>query len=242
MERLARAEHFTSWVFDQYAHLVRGRVLEVGAGVGTYTERLLEAGADLVLALESEPACVNGLRRRVGADDRVSIVSEELPHAPTVEAAAGTFDLVVCQNVLEHIEDDASALGAMHDALAPGGQLVLVVPAHPALFGSLDRAYGHHRRYRRDGLARLVESAGFEVRSIRSFNLLGIPGWLLSSRRHSTRIDERALRLFDAAVPVWRRLERLLRPRFGLSLVALAVRRELPDNSPDRGPQAQVDS
>lgn len=199
-------------------------MLEVGAGVGTYTTRLLAAGAVSVLALESDPAALPSLRRRVDPDPRVEIRAEELPGAPSVAAAAGTFDLVVCQNVLEHIEDDAGALAAMRDALVPGGRLALVVPNDPRLFGSLDRVYGHHRRYRRGELVALVEEAGLEVESARHFNLLGVLGWVVSSGRRRTAIDPRALRLFDRAVPLWRRLEDRVRPPYGLSLVVLARR------------------
>lgn len=199
-------------------------MLEVGAGVGTYTTRLLAAGAASVLALESDPAALPSLRGRVGRDARVEIRTEELPGAPSVEAAAGTFDLVVCQNVLEHIEDDAGALAAMRGALVPGGRLALVVPNDPRLYGSLDRVYGHRRRYRRGELADLVERTGLEVELAQPFNLLGVLGWVVSSRLDRSAIDPRPLRLFDLAVPLWRRLEDRVRPPYGLSLVVLARR------------------
>ena len=199
-------------------------MLEVGAGVGTYTERLLRAGAESVLALESDPAALAALRRRLPENGRLAVAAEELPGSPAVDAAAGTFDFVVCQNVLEHIDDDAGALAAMREALAPGGRLALVVPHDPRLFGSLDRVYGHHRRYRRSELVELVRGAGLELESARSFNLLGVLGWVVSTRRGRTSIDSRALRIFDRLVPVWRRVERVLGPPYGLSLIVLARR------------------
>src|SRR6266516_2174094 len=186
LERLARARRFTDWAFEQYAPLVRGDVLEVGAGIGTYTQRVLDAGAASVLALEPEPAVATALEERSGGDARVEVACEELLDAPSLQASDGQFDLVLCQNVLEHVADDREALEEIARVLAPGGWLALVVPAHPALYGSLDRAYGHHRRYRREELVRLVGESGLELRAAYPFNLLGVPGWWLSSRRRAT--------------------------------------------------------
>ncbi len=202
-------------------------MLEVGAGIGTYTQRVLDAGAASVLALEPEPAVATALEERFGGDARVEVACEELLDAPSLQASDGQFDLVLCQNVLEHVADDREALEEIARVLAPGGWLALVVPAHPALYGSLDRAYGHHRRYRREELVRLVGESGLELRAAYPFNLLGVPGWWLSSRRRATGLGSGPLRIFDALVPLWRPLERLLRPPWGLSLVVLAQRLEL---------------
>ena len=51
--------------------------------------------------------------------------------------------------MLEHIPDDARALACIHRLLAPGGRLLLLVPAERYLYGTLDRALGHYRRYQR---------------------------------------------------------------------------------------------
>ena len=70
---------------------------------------------------------------------------------PAAFAAKG-IDTIVCLNVLEHVEDDRGALRRLHAALAPGGRLLLLVPAHEWLYGAIDRAIDHHRRYERAGL------------------------------------------------------------------------------------------
>ena len=62
----------------------------------------------------------------------------------------------------------------MARALRPGGQLALLVPAHPRLYGNLDRAYGHYRRYTRSRVEQLVAGAQLELVDLYSFNLLGI--------------------------------------------------------------------
>jgi SAM-dependent methyltransferase len=219
---LAGARHLCDWMFDQFEPPKGGRVVEVGAGVGTFSERLLEAGAADLLLVEPEPASAGELERRFADDDRVRVVRELLPDAPTLREEAATYDLVLCQNVLEHVEDDGEAVAVMAGALRPGGCLSLLVPAHPRLYGRLDVEYGHFRRYTPERLRLLTGQAGLELERLYAFNLLGVPGWWMSNRRSRGRIGSGALRLFDLVVPAWRRLEAALQPHVGLSIVAHA--------------------
>ena len=225
LETLARARRLGDWMFDELCGGdARGRVAEVGAGIGTFSDRLLATGIEELLQLEPEPTCATLLERRYGGDSRVSIVREEVPGSPTLRRRAGELDLVLCQNVLEHVEDHRAAVRVMAQALRPGGELALLVPAHPRLFGALDDAYGHHRRYTPELLRELVEDAGLEVRLLQHFNALGIPGWWLKNRTGSQRIGPLALRAYELMVGAWRPLEGRLRPPVGLSLIVRARR------------------
>jgi hypothetical protein len=96
------------------------------------------------------------------------------------------------------------------------------VPAHPFLFGRLDRQFGHFRRYTRSGLRTLIADAGAELTSLRSFNALGVPGWLIAGRTGLLDISGGSLRAYETLVPPWRAVEERLRPPVGLSLVARA--------------------
>jgi SAM-dependent methyltransferase len=224
LRALSGAEGLTEWMFEQYAGAIGSDVAEVGAGIGTFSERLLDGGAERLLLIEPDPECAAALRARFGDDARVQISADEVPGSKALAARAGALDLVVCQNVLEHISDDAGAVAEMAAALRPGGRLALLVPAGPRLYGALDLAYGHRRRYTRGGVERLLAEAGLEVERLESFNLLGVPGWWASNRLRRTGIDQRALRLYEAVVPAARRVEEAVKPQFGLSLVALARR------------------
>jgi 2-polyprenyl-3-methyl-5-hydroxy-6-metoxy-1,4-benzoquinol methylase len=217
---LARARRLCSWMFDQFETPVGGRVAEIGAGIGTFSERLLANGAAELLLIEPEPASAAELDRKYARDPRVTVARERLPESPTLAAKAGTIDLILCQNVLEHVERDADAVRAMAAGLRPGGTLSLLVPAHPRLYGRLDAEYGHFRRYTRARLRSLMVDAGLEVRALYSFNLLGVAGWWLAGRRSSGRVGGVKLLIYDLAVPVWRRAEQRLKPPAGLSLVA----------------------
>jgi 2-polyprenyl-3-methyl-5-hydroxy-6-metoxy-1,4-benzoquinol methylase len=219
LRELARARRLCDWMFEQFEPYVRGRMVEVGAGIGTFTERALAAGAERMLLVEPEEGCAGELERRFGTDARVEVARELLPNAPALRAMAGEADFVLCQNVLEHIEDDAVATAAMAATLRPGGNLSLLVPALPRLFGTLDLVYGHWRRYTPDSLRAVVEAAGLEVLDLHWFNALGIPGWWLKNRGGSARIGPLALRAYDTVVGAWSPLERRARLPVGLSLI-----------------------
>jgi SAM-dependent methyltransferase len=131
---------------------------------------------------------------------------------------------VVCLNVLEHVADDRRALRRLHDVLAPGGRLLLLVPAHRRLHGSIDRAIGHVRRYERVDLEARLREAGFEVEAAAFLNRAGAVGWYLNSvllRRR--RVPGVQVRLQDLLVPLMRAEGALPLP-FGLSLLAVGRR------------------
>lgn len=218
LENLARAERLADWIFEQFRPYVRGAVAEIGAGIGTYSERIRAAGVDDLLLVEPEPACAERLRSSFA-----NVAQETLPEAPSLRA--GERDFVVALNAIEHIADDGAAVAAMARALRPGGVLTLLVPAHPRLYGRLDRQYGHHRRYTRARLRGLAEQAGLEVVDLYRFNALGILGWMAKNRVRDPSLDPRSLRAYERILPVYRALtEDRFRPPVGLSLVVHARR------------------
>ena len=222
LETLAGARKLGDWMFEQFAPLVRGRAVEVGAGIGTFSERMLAHGVDDALLIEPEAPCAARLEERFGARPDVAVSRDLIPGSPALDAWAGSVDFLLCQNVLEHIADERAAVGAMAEALAPGGALGLLVPAHPWLFGNLDWRFGHERRYTREHLRGVIEGSGLRVERLYSFNMLGVAGWIVNRQRRNPSIDARALRAYELLLPPFRALERRRTPPFGLSLVVHA--------------------
>jgi SAM-dependent methyltransferase len=223
LENLREAKRLCDWMYEQCLPFVGGRVVEVGAGIGTFSERLLaHPDVEDLLLIEPEPACTDTLMRTFENDSRVTVAGETLPASPALRLLDGRVDFLLCQNVLEHIAEEKPAVSAMADALRPGGRLTLLVPAHPRLYGNLDRAYGHHRRYTRERLRRVVTEAGLELDELYSFNLLGVPGWWINRFRSSPQISSTSLRAYEALLRLWQPIERRYRPPWGLSLIAQA--------------------
>jgi SAM-dependent methyltransferase len=223
LENLKEARGLTSWMFEQFERDVRGRVLEVGAGIGTFSELLLEKPVSEALLMEPHRPCAEVLEREYAGNAKVKVLCEALPHAPSLDGEQESIDFILCQNVLEHIREDVSSLRAMAAVLKPGGRLGLLVPAHPRLYGPLDTAYGHERRYTKPILRERLQSAGFEVDDLYAFNALGIPGWWVQNRRGSAaNISSGALKAYEAMLRAWKPIERRWRPPVGLSVIAQA--------------------
>ena len=136
-----------------------------------------------------------------------------LPGAP--------FGTVLCLNLLEHIDDDLSALRNMECALRPGGKLIVLVPAHPWLYGSMDEMFGHRRRYRRSELESKMKGAGFACRT-EYFNLAGIPGWWWRFKVCRSRsFSPFQTGIYRRMLPLIRGLESTIIIPTGLSLLAI---------------------
>jgi SAM-dependent methyltransferase len=134
------------------------------------------------------------------------------------------MDTVVCLNVLEHIEDDASALRSIRTLLMPGGRLILLVPNDPRAYGTVDKEIGHYRRYTPETLRKVTTEAGYEVEDILRFNRVSMPGWRITGQLLKARTLSRlSLRVFDRFVWLWRRIDSAL-PWEPASIIAIAKR------------------
>jgi SAM-dependent methyltransferase len=215
---IAHARAYNEWLFDRARPHLGRRVLDAGAGLGTFTALARTEGATVVAA-EPEAEFAEYLRRRFADDKQVEVVQG------TVEdVAARDFDSVICFNVLEHIEDDVATLEAFAERLVAGGRLFLLVPAHPRLYGGYDRAAGHVRRYRRGAVRSALSQAGFAIERLRYVNPVGALGWLVRVRlRSSEEWPSTSFGAFDRLVPLLRPLDRVPLP-FGLSVWAVARR------------------
>ncbi len=153
------------WVADMIAPWLGRSVLEVGSGIGVISRHLLPRCQKLVLS-DHKDIYLQLLRERFGDVPTVDFRLLDL-NEPPYELAGIQVDTVVCLNVLEHLPDGDGVLRAFSDLLPSGGRLVLQVPNHPWLRGSLDDSYGHLRRYTANDLRRSLEAAGFHLAALR---------------------------------------------------------------------------
>ena len=218
LRRVEALRRYTGFLWELIRPYVGRRVLEVGSGTGVMTRYL--ATREHVVATDLDPQYVELLRRTYAGSPNVEVRALDLARLGD-DGIRGGFDTVVCANVLEHVADDGTALRAMRDILVPGGRVVLIVPALRQLYGAIDEAIGHHRRYTRADIERKLAEAGLAVEHVSYFNVLGVPGWFLNARLLRRRsVPGLQARLNDRLVPLLR-LERRLRPPIGMSLLAV---------------------
>lgn len=227
---LRHARNYYAWIAEQFLPILGTRVLDIGGGLGTHLDHVVKPGR-FVMSIDLSADGVAAMRKHFAAQDFDAWVGDICEPSLVARLAPHEFDTVLCVNVLEHIRDDRKALNSMAALVRPrGGRLFLFVPAHPLLFGSPDVLAGHFRRYTRRGLVETVEGAGFVVRRVAYFNGLGAIPYFLNSRVLRPRslgghVNTQIV-LFDRfAVPLLRRIERILPMPFGQSLVLSAEAR-----------------
>ena len=223
LHSLTGTPQYTSWLTRILRSHLGDRVLEIGAGLGNLTARLMARKLEYV-AGEAEPLHLHALRNRFLRTPNVTVCELHPEHPADYAPWAAKFDTVLCVNVLETAKDPAAVLTAIEGCLTEGGKLLVLVPQGKGLYGSLDRTLGHLRRYSAEELRQGLAQAGFRVERMYQINKIGALSWgLFGKLLGRKRIGKPALKLFDKTVWFWRRIDGLL-PWHGLSLVAVAKR------------------
>jgi len=221
LNNLTGTPQYVSWLTRKLRPHLGDTVLEIGAGIGTLTGRLMGRRLCYVAA-DVDPLYLHALRNRFLRTPNVEVRRLDPACAEDYENAGGPFDTVLCVNVLEYADDAARVLALAGSALKPGGSLIVLVPQGHALFGTIDKTLGHQRRFQAKELRGLLEQQGYRVRSTSELNKVGSAAWWISSRiLRRQYISKLTLKIFDKTVWITRRLDGLL-PWRGLSLIAVA--------------------
>jgi SAM-dependent methyltransferase len=181
----------------------KARILDAGCGSGRNMVELSRFGA--VTGIELAEASVSIAAER-GAGEVVAGSILEMPFAES------SFDFAVSLDVIEHLEDDLAALRELRRTIAPGGALLVTVPAYQWLWSGHDQINHHHRRYTRRSLQRVAEQAGWKQTRTTYFNslLLPIAVILRLLDRVATKTTESSLDLWVPPEPLNWLLERPL--------------------------------
>ena len=222
LETIREARRYGAHVFDLFRPHIGTRVLEVGCGIGTMSEKLASV-PDMIVGIEPNAACVERVAAAMRHEPRFSLRPCHLEECDADELREQRFDTVYCVNVLEHLEHDVAALQLFREIIVPHGKVLIFVPAVPAAYGPLDAELGHHRRYSEPTLSRAFASAGLDVVVLRYTNPIGLAGWMYNAHVSKSRVHSLSqVRLFERLVAPWALpLERVITPPIGLSLMAV---------------------
>jgi glycosyltransferase involved in cell wall biosynthesis len=224
LQRMKKLGRYNQWIFSKFKPFLGRRVLEIGSGIGNITKFLLDR--DLIIATDVEPKYINLLENTFGKYRKFVIEKLDISGSNTERYRSYHIDSVICFNVLEHIEEDEKALKNIFNLLEPRGRLLLLVPSHRWLYGSLDRHLDHQRRYGGKELKKKLEAEGFKVILLKHFNRIGILGWFLNGKiLMRKKLPSFQLRIYNLLVPLFK-LEELFPLPFGTSLIAIAERPE----------------
>jgi SAM-dependent methyltransferase len=221
LNNLTGTPEYLSWITQIVRPNLGDRVIEVGAGLGNLTGRLMSKKLQYV-AGESDPVYFHALNNRFLRTPNVTVQSMRPGEADDFKNWQGKFDTALCLNVLEAADNPAQVVANLRACLAPEGRMVVLVPLGKSLESGLDKAMGHHRRFSEQEVRELLQQAGFSVESRRTVNKIGALSWFIYGKiLRRTRINKLSLKLFDKTVWLWRRLDGMM-PWPGLSLILVA--------------------
>lgn len=228
LQRMNAMLPYYRWVADSFGPALGRRVLDAGCGVGNFFSALADR-VDLGVGIDLSPINIADARRRFAGHPNISFMHADLDEEAE-SLRAKRFDTVVCLDVLEHIQDDATLLGRLAQIVEPGGHVLIKVPACPWLYGSVDVASDHYRRYNRPMLRAIAGEAGLEITRLRYMNLAGVGPYFFKSRvlkkqaNFSRTFTPSQLDRIKRVMPWLRRLDRVAGPPVGQSLVMVARR------------------
>jgi SAM-dependent methyltransferase len=226
LDAMSEAKNYYRWILSCFVPYLGKRVVEIGAGRGTFSELLLNS-ADIAELSLVEPAdnLFPLLRERFSGNPRVRLV-----HGYGMEnlGASPGPDSVILVNTIEHVPSDETLFKEIHNVLALKGTILLLAPALPFLYGTLDETFGHFRRYTKSMLASKLEGAGFYVERLHYLNFPGVISWFLAGKMLRWRtLQPKSVRVYDQWFVPWvSKLERYWKPIVGQSLIAIGRKYE----------------
>jgi 2-polyprenyl-3-methyl-5-hydroxy-6-metoxy-1,4-benzoquinol methylase len=222
LEAICTAEKFNAWMYKTIKPHCKGKILEIGSGIGNISALFLKDNADITLS---------DLRKnyRVILEDRfnVSTVALDLVH-PDFDICYrhlfNSFDTVFALNVIEHIQDDQLAIANCNKLLKENGNLIILVPAFNFLYNDIDKTLEHFRRYKKSSLENIMKKH-FTVNLRQYFNVLGTMGWIFyGTILRKNTIREEDIKLYESLFPIAKVLDFFFKKWVGLSVIVVGTK------------------
>jgi len=229
LEAMDFAVNYHRWILSWFRPFLGKRIVEVGAGKGSFSKLILEQPLESLCLVEPSEKMYQVLCAQIASAATAKIITYNALFGEVAREIKSKQqpDSIIYVNVLEHVANDEAELGILCQCLEPGGRIFILVPALQWLYGEFDRQLGHYRRYARRELCDKCERAGFKVLRSGYVDLIGIvPWWTKYRLLKSTSMQPRAVSFYDRLViPLSRRLESLLTPPIGKNIVLVAERK-----------------
>ena len=226
LEAMSFAVNYHHWILSVFRPYLGTRVVEVGAGTGSFSELLLGHPMESLSLVEPSAAMHRILQDRIA--QLRPVVKIESYNSTFVEVAEQIKarqqpDSIIYVNVMEHIPDDGIELKAIWRTLARHGRAFIFVPALPWLYGNFDREVGHFRRYTKPEFEDKCRQLGFKILKSAYFDLAGVlPWWIQYRLLKASTLKPGAVKFYDKyVVPATRAIESAIKPPIGKNLLLI---------------------
>lgn len=220
LKSMSKGTKLNHWMYSQIKPYVKGKILEIGSGIGNISRYFIENGDEICLS-DIRDQYLKFLSTKYPDNEviKIDLVDSDfdVKHSKLFE----TFELVFALNVIEHIEEDRKALINLSKLLKPNGFMYILVPAHQILFNNFDKTLFHHRRYNKRKLIDVFPSS-LKIKKSWYFNFAGIFGWFIFGKiLNKKTITESNMILYNLLTPLFKLLDYLTFNKLGLSVIVI---------------------
>lgn len=173
LEYLEDTDNLYNMILSKFDDYIGENLLEVGAGMGTFSKSILNRYNKNLIAIE--PSNMIAKLKQNLSDEIVTkkiiplsgFLSDNLQNLKKT-------DTIFYNNVLEHIKDDEIELQTAYDLLEPGGHILTYTPANPSLYCEMDEEIGHYRRYTLSEMKDKMQNVGFQIKEAYYHDFVGM--------------------------------------------------------------------
>ncbi len=218
---IEKADLFNEWMYKTITVYSKGRILEIGSGIGNISKYFIRDNKEIVLSDIDDNYC-KILKEKFNK----TVLNIDLVHPDFDKeylSLLNSFDSIIALNIIEHIEDDNLAVANCKKLLKSGGNLILLVPAYQFLYSSFDIGLNHYRRYSKKSLKNIVSKNDLKIKKLFHFNVIGILGWVFYGKLLRKKvIPEKKMKLFNFFTPVLKFVDIITLNKIGLSVVCVS--------------------
>ncbi len=216
-------DKYIEWNLSKFPFVKNARILDVGCGPCSYFYHLMKLDPLIYFATDYSDYYINLVSNLMKDKQNCHLRKIDLLKEESLEELyLFKFDIVICFDVIEHIENDKKALENLNKLMKKtgNGMLFLKVPSVNSIYGENDKSIGHYRRYSKNSVRNLLINAGFEIVNIKYHNIFGIIPWWVIGRilKRKVALSSNESSAFDSLVPVFKLIENIITPPIGLSL------------------------
>ena len=222
LELFSRAVNWKRYFASRITPWLGGMVLEVGAGLAETTRWVCDGSQAIWLCLEPDEALFSRIRDKIAARELPGCCSAVNGTLDAFEGQTDGFDSILYIDVLEHIQDDAAELKRAAGLLHDKGRIIIIAPAHDALYSPFDRQIGHYRRYAKRTIRKICPPE-LSVAHLEYLDSVGMVASLANRLLlRQTMPTHKQIAFWDRVlVPVSRIIDPILLHSLGKSLLAV---------------------
>lgn len=222
LDVFSNAKNWKQYWSKQLTPYMGHDILEVGAGIGTNTELLYDNNYGTWLALEPDEQLCESMKKKFnklyGEDHGIDVkrgISADL-------SEKDLFDTAIYIDVLEHIEHDEAELNQVLKNIRPGGNVIILSPAHQWLYTDFDKKIGHYRRYSAKTLKACIPE-GYTIKMMKYLDSVGMAASLSNKILINSDTPKKSqILLWDRFfVPASKWIDKILRYSFGKTIICV---------------------